>query len=560
MDLPPSLSTSATGNIEMSGATLRTIMDQLQRLNRNGDQHDQLIHDLRTEILTLKPQVETLQTENKALKPLRPQVDNLELENSLLRQEVDTLQKQLQEVASRGPVLNRRATSEALSYTSASAVVAAANAGGDPPGSQPQNQGGLDRMGEGIHEDLDHEDPVEDTATFSSQLASKVSTALKPIEVHSGSDQDSSPALPTRRSTRKRKLKVLPDQSSDDDSWEAFSPHFNPRAKRQKSNGRGTARKYEPAPASLSKGKVRAKNSPSKSQVKLGGSQVDKNPTPSTTPKTSSVKSLDPGPSNRKDLKIGARTKIPAHAIDSKALAISNAVVDMYLSSTPTLTIHPPPAEHNLPITMLGKEYGASTQALLWDNRQKATSPDQVKKFIKPSFETNPDMPAAPGEPGLLLCGRTELLDGLWSLFIRVFDLKGKDAGLKRWRYAGEYESSVVGDLGASDFAKMDAKVKETWGKKIADSKQHAAYVEMRARITLRKEGKAVTKANVDEEKGNIKKLAKAKAKSKVTAQDVVDAFSAGEEVIPIVRMVCVSYNHTFAQELDEMLAAQATN
>ncbi|KAF6743380.1 hypothetical protein DFP72DRAFT_128672 [Ephemerocybe angulata] len=328
MDPPPSLSTSATGNIEMSGATLRTIMDQLQRLNRNGDQHDQLIHDLRTEILTLKPQVETLQTENKVLKSLRPQVDNLELENSLLRQEVDTLQKQLQEVASRGPVPNRRATSEVLSYTSASVVGAgAANAGRDPPGSQLQNQGGLDRMGEGIHEDLDHEDPVED-------LASKVSTALEPIEVHSGSDQDSSPSLPTRRSTRKRKLKVLPDQSSDDDSWESFSPQSEPRAKRQKPSGRGTAKKYEPAPASLSKGKVRAKNSPSKSQVKLGGSQDDKNPVHSTTPKTPSLTSLAPGPSNRKDLKVGARTKIPAHAIDSKALIISNAVVDLYLSST----------------------------------------------------------------------------------------------------------------------------------------------------------------------------------------------------------------------------------
>ncbi|KAF5317323.1 hypothetical protein D9611_003577 [Ephemerocybe angulata] len=165
-------------------------------------------------------------------------------------------------------------------------------------------------------------------------------------------------------------------------------------------------------------------------------------------------------------------------------------------------------------------------------------------------------MPAAPGEPGLLLCGRTELLDGTWSLFIRVFDLKGKGATLKRWRYAGEYESTVVGDLGASDFAKMDAKVKETWGKKIAYHKKQAAYVEMRARITLRKEGKAVTKANVDKEKGNIKDLPK--AKSKVTVQDVVDAFSAGEEVIPIIRMVCVSYNHAFAQELDELLAAHA--
>ncbi|KAF5317325.1 hypothetical protein D9611_003575 [Ephemerocybe angulata] len=567
MELPHSSSTSPTGNGEMSGITLRTFMDQLLRLNGNGDQlpgragnqHDQLIHDLRTEIKTLKPQVETLQEENMVLKSLldRPQVDDLELENSFLRQEVETLQRQLQEVVSCGPVHNRRAAPEALSDTPTPVIGAAnTNAGG-----QRQNdQGDLDRKAEGPHEQLDPEVLDEDTAVLSSPLASTGPAAFEVSEMSSGTDQDSSRSLPPRRSIRKR---ALPNQSSEED-WEHISPSFKPIvAKRQKTTGEVTARKHEPTPVLLSKGRILAKGSPSKSHLKRWGLQDDNKAAPSTTPASSTMMFLAPGSSNGKDLKIGTRTKIPGHAIDrEKAIILGNAVVNFYLSSTPTLTIHPAPLKHELPLFKLAKWYGvACSRPLLWDNMKTATSPDRVRKFLFPAFEANPDMPIAPGEPGLLLCGRTELLDGAWSLFIRirVLDLEGEEARLRRWRYAGEYESRVVGGFGGIDFENMDAKVKETWGHKIAFPKRGAGYLEleMRARIKLRKEGKAVTKANVDKEKGNIKDLPKA-AKSKVTVQDVVDAFSAGEEVIPIIRMVCVSYNHAFAQELDELLAAHA--
>ncbi|KAF6743381.1 hypothetical protein DFP72DRAFT_128675 [Ephemerocybe angulata] len=561
MDLPHSSSTSPTGNSEMSGITLRTFMDQVLRLNRNGDQHDQLIHDLRTEIQTLKPQVETLQEENMVLKSLldRPQVDDLELENSFLRQEVETLQRQLQEVVSCGPVHNRRATSEAPSYTPTPVIGAAVTSPGrELAGGKRQNhQGDLDRRAAGLHEQLDHEDIEEgsDTAGFSSQLASTVPAAFEVIEVPSGTDQDSSRSLPPRRSTRKRKLRVLPNQLSDD-NWEHFSPSSSPIAKKQKPTG-GVPARHKPTPVFrllLSK----SKGSPSKSQVKLGRPQHDKKAASSTTPESSTMTSLAPGSSNRKDLKIGTRTKIPAHAIDlEKAIILGNAVVNFYLSSTPTLTIHPAPLKHKLSRRDVSRWYGAPVSRTLWHNMKTATSPDRVRKFLLPSFETDPHMPAAPGEPGLLLCGRKELLEGAWSLFIPVLDLEGEEARLKRYRYAGEYESCVVGEIGGTDFENMDRKVKNIWGYKIAFNPNRSdGYFEMRARIALRKERKAVE--NLNKEKKAIEKLPK--KKSQVTIRDVVDAFSAGEEVIPIVRMVCVSYDHTFAQELDEMLAAQATN
>ncbi|KAF6746743.1 hypothetical protein DFP72DRAFT_1150852 [Ephemerocybe angulata] len=574
MDLPHSSSTSPTGNSEMSGITLRTFMDQLLRLNGNGDQlpgragneHDQLIHDLRTEIQILKPQVETLQEENMVLKLLlnRPQVDDLELENSALRQEVEILQRQLQEVVPRDPMHNRMATSEALSYTSTPVVGAAVtNAGRELTGGKGQNhQGDLDRKAEGPHEQLDHEDLEEDSDVSNkflrfqrlevrlraSQLASTVFAALEVIEVPRGSDQDSSRSLPPRRSTRKRKLRVLPNQSSDED-WEHFSPSSKPIAKRQKPTGGVTARKHEPTPVVLSR--IPAKGSPSKSHLKLGGPQDDKKAASSTTPATSTMVFLAPGSSNGKDLKIGTRTKIPAHAVDpEKAIILGNAAVNFYLSPTPTLTIHPAPLKHKLSRWDVSRWYGAPFRTL-WHNMKTATSPDRVRKFLCPGFETNPHMPAAPGEPGLLLCGHKELLEGAWSLFIPVLDLEGEEARLKRWRYAGEYESCVVGKFGGIDFENMDRKVKETWGHKIAFPNRGDGYFEMRARIALRKEGKALTDENICKEREAFN-LVSPKTQSKLTIQDVIDAFSTGEEVIPIVRMVCVSYNHAFAQELEE--------
>jgi hypothetical protein len=202
-------------------------------------------------------------------------------------------------------------------------------------------------------------------------------------------------------------------------------------------------------------------------------------------------------------------------------------VANQLLTGVPTLKAQPPPLKLQLPITLLQKEFGAATQGLLWHNTsKKGVKAGDIRRFIFPGFDTNPEMPAVPGEPGLLLCGRVEMLEGIWSLFTRV---PLNDSSLKRWNYAGEYESKVVGKLTAQDFAGQPENVKRAWGKKIAHHKKHLPYVEMRARMALRKEGKAVTKANLKDEIGSIKKMPK--DKSKLTAQDVIDAFESGQEV-----------------------------
>jgi regulator of replication initiation timing len=61
-------------------------MDQLERLNKNNDDHDQLIHDLRSEL--------------SSLKGLNSQVEALKEENSALKREVEGLRRQGQPVQS----------------------------------------------------------------------------------------------------------------------------------------------------------------------------------------------------------------------------------------------------------------------------------------------------------------------------------------------------------------------------------------------------------------------------------------------------------------------------
>jgi hypothetical protein len=202
-------------------------------------------------------------------------------------------------------------------------------------------------------------------------------------------------------------------------------------------------------------------------------------------------------------------------------------VANQLLAGVPTLKAQPPPLKLQLPIILLQKEFGAAIQGLLWHNTaKKGIKASDIRRFIFPGFDTNPEMPAAPGEPGLLLCGRVEMLEGIWSLFTRV---PLNDSSLKRWNYAGEYESEVVGALTAQDFASQPENVKRTWGKKIAHHKKHLPYVEMRARMALRKEGKPVNDANLTNEVKSIKKTPK--EKSKLTVKDVIDAFESGQEV-----------------------------
>jgi len=67
-----------------------------------------------------------------------------------------------------------------------------------------------------------------------------------------------------------------------------------------------------------------------------------------------------------------------------------------------------------------------------------------------PTYATNPDMPRAAGEPGLLLSCRDEMCkDGPWTLFVKT---EGGSSKKVKWTYAGEYMCTVVGSLSNDEF------------------------------------------------------------------------------------------------------------
>ena len=81
-----------------------------------------------------------------------------------------------------------------------------------------------------------------------------------------------------------------------------------------------------------------------------------------------------------------------------------------------------------------------------------------------------------------------------------------------------------------SPFLVTHFKVREKWGKKIAEHKKYPEYLAMRARIAFRKRngGKEPDEKSVETE---IKKIKENNYAKYLSAQDVINAFDRGEEV-----------------------------
>ena len=127
---------------------------------------------------------------------------------------------------------------------------------------------------------------------------------------------------------------------------------------------------------------------------------------------------------------------------------LNGEAIKKYLQGVASLDI-PSPVSLHFSLESLNKAYGCITQGLLWEPKNKPY------KWLFPGFETNPMMPTAPGEPGLLLCGRTEVIRDTWTMFI-----KDRDSVKKRWNYAGEYQGEVVGMMTSTEFQALSNSVR----------------------------------------------------------------------------------------------------
>ncbi|KAJ7093410.1 hypothetical protein B0H15DRAFT_157850 [Mycena belliarum] len=228
-------------------------------------------------------------------------------------------------------------------------------------------------------------------------------------------------------------------------------------------------------------------------------------------------------------------------------------VVDIYLKDTPPLKIDPAPIDTlRVPRKFLRLEYGGCDQQFL----QHFTPPDGAtrgRSLVFPQADLNPFLPAHPGAAGLIFASRREITkDPPWALFC-----KDHSCRTAVWQYMGDYENDVAGQLTAAQFRSQRPEVKQQWGRHIAKSKHWPVYVGMRARIALRKAGLPL------EPEREAREIAKIKAKSgkgmPLEPETVVDALSAGDERIDIIRMRCVSYDHTFAADMARRLEVRKT-
>ncbi|KAF8957583.1 hypothetical protein BDZ97DRAFT_1845697 [Flammula alnicola] len=221
---------------------------------------------------------------------------------------------------------------------------------------------------------------------------------------------------------------------------------------------------------------------------------------------------------------------------------LSPSKVSKYLGSATLFTIKPLPLPVLVSRKALTEAYGLPGMGLLWNPKNKPHK-FLTPLMIIPNIDVNPEMPRCPGAPGLLLSCRKDMCkDGPWTLFVKVETSKKVHLD-----YAGEYTCTAVGEMTKEEFLAQDAKVKITWGEKVANHKRYPIYRELRARITLRKQlGSEPTEEQVQTEAELIKKK---EYKGSLDIQDVVAAFERGEESISIVKVECMAYSHERARD-----------
>ncbi|KAJ7636652.1 hypothetical protein FB45DRAFT_1024750 [Roridomyces roridus] len=226
-------------------------------------------------------------------------------------------------------------------------------------------------------------------------------------------------------------------------------------------------------------------------------------------------------------------------------VTLPQSVINSYLVDTPNLDITPPPlSDLYVSRKFLSSHYGGNPMYFVVDFSLERKG----RKAVFPEVYLNPLLPDQPGAPGLIYASREEIIDGTpWAVFCKK--QSGKVPAV--WRYMGDYVNERCGEPTPEEVRAQDDTITEKWAEHIYKTKMWDVYVEMRARIALRKAGRDIPKSAVDQE---MKKIRKGGGLP-VTMKDIIKALERGDEKIGIVRMKCVSYDHEFAAELAEKWA-----
>ncbi|KAJ7639980.1 hypothetical protein DFH06DRAFT_1216262 [Mycena polygramma] len=232
------------------------------------------------------------------------------------------------------------------------------------------------------------------------------------------------------------------------------------------------------------------------------------------------------------------------HKLRAKKEDLPPDVVAAHMADVQPFEIKPPPSESTFPRVWLVKHFGFRLVDLMFSLRQVPTLPVQYveRDVLCGTPDINPHIPTRPGDPGLMCSVRQGMVNGrLWSVFIPK-----TVAGKKRWLYLGQYAFELVGSMTPAQFSNHTDTFQSNWAEKLLRTVKFDEYVQMRARIGLRKWGRAITGENVAREMERVK----TKKGLVLTKAQVIEALKRGDEKISVVRMKCVAYDHQFMQHI----------
>ncbi|KAF8177599.1 hypothetical protein BJ912DRAFT_908633 [Pholiota molesta] len=225
------------------------------------------------------------------------------------------------------------------------------------------------------------------------------------------------------------------------------------------------------------------------------------------------------------------------------------SATDKYLQSMEALAIHPSPFNLEVDRSFLQVSYGGGIDRhfLTYIPAERNPSGKFRRRVVFPTLGINPSMPSRPGAPGLIFASRHHMLP---RVFCTLFCKNSKHGS--KWRYLGEYDGEWVGSMSAEIFRLQSPKFQQLWALQILKKREFDGYLVMRARIALRL-ASVIPMSDKNEELRTIGEevnLIKNDRGRFLSIDDIIAAFADGDEKIDIIRVVCVQYDHVFADDM----------
>lgn len=186
---------------------------------------------------------------------------------------------------------------------------------------------------------------------------------------------------------------------------------------------------------------------------------------------------------------------------------------------------------------------GGNMYTLVLDTKLPVKNTDRNRVLVFPQQDMNPGLPTQPGKPGTMLCSKEEVLGEpkIKSLFTKPNDSE------TNWQYLGEYIFLPAGRFSSKTFTAQNEVLRTGWASFILGN---MGYANIRARVSLRSQGKELTEENIEEEKKAFRSIKSGNIFPHESAARIEQALACGEEYVHIVKLQCVDYDHAFASEI----------